>query len=227
MPKDWLAKKENWPEPQLYQEWVAGGERDVHVDRFEWKSAKNPAGVDRVAEWGPMGGTLSSAMLPCEKPIIECVQDESIFRTHDQQKKCWREEGQARSIAPKGEGAGLMLSGFCCEVEGGFPVLTVGDVERYNQTMLASGGTPLDPNGPTLKPLISKIEKGRVVQTPGATKASELFTAPSLQQLQIGKNNEGYWTSEHQVAQVKAVDTIMKIKYPWCQVRRLRGRGRG
>ena len=106
--------------------------QEVHVDRFEWKSAKNPDGIDRIAAWGPMGGVLSSRMLPCEKPIMQLQQDETIVRAHDCQRRVWRKEGAARTIAPKGEGAAVMLSGFVSEVEGGFPILTKHDVEvRY------------------------------------------------------------------------------------------------
>jgi hypothetical protein len=129
VPESWLEKAENWPSAQAHAEWVAGGKPEVHIDRFEWKSAKTPDGVDRFAEWGIMGGDLSKRMLPCERPVIEVLQDETTVRQYDCQKKCWRHEGNARNIAPKGEGAAVMLSGMIVEVDGGFPVLTREDVE--------------------------------------------------------------------------------------------------
>ena len=345
---------------------------DVHVDRFEWKSEKTPDGVDRFAAWGPMGGVLSSKMLPCERPLIEVLQDETIVRQYDCQKKCWRHEGNARVIAPKGEGAAIMLSGMITEVDGGFPVLTQQDVDSFNAARpaharltredvadllshvdaegvpipspkpraaaappaTAATGAPAGANGggapaasneisiaASVKPntpfdeamardkLISRLGQKAVAiggtfkdcralaqATPATlaktkiagvgadylpklsaalanrfkengedgfghggpadgaatagdgaaaadggiedaadaaaamhveqpkhtasdlkgTPTSELFVAPNLMQLEIGKNKEGYWTGEHQVRQVQLAHRLLSIKYPWC-----------
>ena len=80
-----------------------------------------------------MGGVLSKHPLPVERPVIEVLQDETIVRQHDCQQKCWRKDGNARMICPKGDGAAVMLSGFIDEITGGFPTLTWEEVEKYNR----------------------------------------------------------------------------------------------
>ena len=95
-----------------------------------------------------------------------------------------------------------MLSGFILECEGGFPVLTVSDVERYNQTLPSADHLRLD--DPKIVELLSTLgTDGVPVEKPGGGKCSELFTAPSLAQLEIGKNKEGYWTGADQIEQVR------------------------
>ena len=96
----------NWPSHVLHAEWVAGGKPDVHVDRFEWKSKACPYGVDRMASWGPMGGVLSSCMLPCERPILELPQDETIVRAHDCQRYVWRNSKQGQCTQYPAQGGG-------------------------------------------------------------------------------------------------------------------------
>ena len=46
------------------------------------------------------------------RPASTRPQDETCLRQYDCQKKAWREDGVARSIAPKGEGAAVMLTGL-------------------------------------------------------------------------------------------------------------------
>ena len=61
------------------------------------------------------------------------MQDESIFRAHDDQKRAWRSEGgAAHGIAPKGEGAGLMHSGFIVEACGGVPMISEAEIDAFN-----------------------------------------------------------------------------------------------
>jgi hypothetical protein len=125
VPMAWLEVEANWPKVDDYRAWVEAGKPDVHVDAFEWKNEKTPNGIDRFEAWGPMGGALSSKLQPGEKPVILLLQDETCIRQYDTQKKAWRHDSVAHSIAPKGEGAAIMYSGYICEQTGGFPILTV------------------------------------------------------------------------------------------------------
>ena len=51
-----------------------------------------------------------------------------------------------------------------------------------------------------------------LVSTDKKAMASKLFSMPSLMQLEIGKNKEGYWNGENQVEQAKLMQRVMSIK---------------
>ena len=226
VPMAWLEVAEHWPSVDAYRAWVDGGKPEVHVDAFEWKNDKTPHGIDRMQEWGPMGGALSSRKLPDEKPVIIILQDETTIRQYNTQKKCWRHDSTAHSIAPKNEGAAVMYSGYICEQDGGFPMLTEEDVTRLNRDVserMKSQGRSSAEITAVLHDIKALREEGLITDldsdgmptiADGKVTASKMFNMPTLIQLQIGKNNEGYWDGNCQVEQAKRVQRLMSIKYP-------------
>jgi hypothetical protein len=224
VPMAWLEQREHWPSEEAYKSWVDGGKPEVHVDRFEWKNDKTPNGIDRFAEWGPMGGVLSARKRADEKPVIVIKQDETCIRQYDTQKKAWRHDGAARSIAPKGEGAAMMYSGYICEQLGGFPMLTEAKVRELNKEIAErmQGQRPAiiaraqhDLTKLRAEGLITDVDgDGLPIASTEKSVASKIHTAPGLQQLEIGKNKEGYWDGDCQVEQAKKVQKIMQILFP-------------
>ena len=226
VPPAWLEEPSNWPKDEGHHAWVEQGKPEVHVDTFEWKNDKTPLGIDRFAAWGPMGGVLSSRLLPDEKPVIIILQDETCIRQYDTQKKAWRHNGAAMSIAPKGEGAAIMYSGYICEQEGGFPMLTEPMVIELNKKMTtkmkaekksaaAIKAALHDIKALRAEGLITDLDAdGLPVISEEKVAASKLYEMPGLIQLEIGKNKEGFWDGDCQVEQAKKIQKIMIIKYP-------------
>lgn len=69
--------------------------------------------------------------------LVHFVQDESIYKSYSSQKKAWFLENQ-RVIRKKGEGRGVMASGFVSEVAG-MIVLTSSEVSTINKRRIEEG----------------------------------------------------------------------------------------
>ena len=225
VPQAWLEDVEHWPSVEPYRAWVDAGKPEVHIDAFEWKNEKTPGGVDRMAEWGPMGGVLSSRLQPGEKPVILIKQDETTIAQYDTQKKAWRHGGTAHSLGQKNEGAKVMYSGYIEEITGGFPFVTEADVVALNVKIAAGmpGSQPEaikaaqhDIDDLKRRGIITEVDADGKPTISDATRtmASKIASMPSLMQIEIGKNKEGYWDGDNQVVQAKLVQEMMMLKYP-------------
>lgn len=74
---------------------------------------------------------------PRNKRILLFVQDESIYRAYDAQKRMWKVPNHT-ILRKKGEGPGIMISGFACE-HAGFLRLTREEVDEINRIRKGKG----------------------------------------------------------------------------------------
>ena len=97
------------------------------------------------------------------------------------------------------QGAYLMLTGYIIETLGGFPIATRADVTRYNVGRDASQGQ-LDVEHLVKNGIVTELDDdGLPVATIApSVPTSKIFSTPSLQQLEVGANKEGYWTGADQ-----------------------------
>lgn len=113
-----------------------------HVDGFLWGDVDGAKELDRSL-LGQFGGQLNpSVMLPCERPIILAVQDETVVRQYDCHKSYWGTEDM-RMLVRKTDGRGLMFSGFLTE-EVGIPVPTALQLAEINAKRSALGKPAVD-----------------------------------------------------------------------------------
>ncbi|CAM9903336.1 unnamed protein product, partial [Heterosigma akashiwo] len=77
------------------------------------------------------------AHLTADEKVVLICQDEVIFKTYDDQKHCWCLEG-FRALKKKGEGRGIMLSGFTTQQDG-FLKLSQEDVDEINRRRADEG----------------------------------------------------------------------------------------
>ena len=224
VPEAWLEVKESWPTEEGYAKWVAEGKPEVHIDAFEWKNEKTPNGIDRFKEWGERGGVLSKHLLPDERPVILLLQDETTIAQYDYQKKCWRKGGAAMSLAAKNEGPKVMYSGYIEEISGSIPILTEAKVKSLNdaiaakmqgQSAAAISAAQHDIAALRAEGVITEVdEKGMPIASAEKVTASKLFNVPCLEQLQIGKNQEGDWDGHLQLKQALKAQRVAQILYP-------------
>ena len=102
-----------------------------HVDTFQWGDKDTELKREQL---GRFGGHLHSQFLPCERPVILVVQDETIVRQFDCHKTFWGTEDM-RMLLRKTDGRGLMFSGFLTE-EVGIPVPTEQELVRNKHQAL-------------------------------------------------------------------------------------------
>ncbi|CAM9575691.1 unnamed protein product, partial [Heterosigma akashiwo] len=131
---------------------------------------------------------------PGERVIIIC-QDEVIYKAYDDQKRCWALPG-FRALRKKGEGPGIMCSGFLTQ-QNGFLELSREDVDKINRCRQQENLGPLthltettDPNNPNEK----------------------IFR--SYYFFEYGKSREGYWNGDRMVEQLKEMIWVYEYVYP-------------
>ena len=105
---------------------------EFHVDDVRFDFSKLRMDKDKY----PLGG-LSSKKIdwthPSSKRLIHVVQDESIYKSYAAQSKAWFLKDQ-QVIRKKGEGRGVMASGFLTEVSG-MILLCNEDLQHINNTI--------------------------------------------------------------------------------------------
>jgi len=119
----------------------------VHVDSAEFFPGEGKAGSDPIKrnsheKYSAMVGAgvldaVSSGrqlngeyMLPCERAVVQAMQDESIFNSNLGEKTCWAESQDKAPMRSKNQGQGLMASDFVTE-EGGFVRFTPEEFGRF------------------------------------------------------------------------------------------------
>eukprot|EP00951_Prasinocladus_malaysianus_P004373 scaffold30728_cov33-Prasinocladus_malaysianus.AAC.1 len=116
----------------------------------------------------------------CHMPAIGQGQDECAFKSHAKSKRCWvvgLDEGNyVQEMRKKGEGQSYMVSGFQDEARGFALPLRADELRLVNKLL-------------ELRPMDG---------------VSSMTLSPGLETLQLGKNNEGYWTMDRMLQQLKA-----------------------
>jgi hypothetical protein len=139
----------------------------------------------------------SGRLLLCDEagePRKRCrilYQDESIFKSYDSLHWMWVSEDFVGKIQKKGEGFGIMISGFIGSDEGWLS-LTKAQKEEVEKYRARKGVT---------KPEIKHFQQYK-----------DIFF--SFHQFEYGKNREGYWDSEKMIEHSLELVHACKVKYP-------------
>ena len=138
-----------------------------------------------------LGGNPSIAFKSDEnnRPVILVFQDEAIYRAYDSSKKFWHEV-RGGGIKKKGEGPGVMVSGFLIE-ELGFLSLSAEEFEAFKQKQLREGKP---------EPTFYTTYQGRFY--------------PSLYLFEFGKNRDGYWTGDDMLKHTAEFIDFLEFKLP-------------
>ena len=181
---------------------------DGGVEMVEYNVHDSEA-FDELRAKEKFGGKLSVRFPAGQRPVLFIGQDETAFKQYAYRRRQWSICG-VTALLPKSGGKGLMLSLIQCEVWGcGFP-MTDEELKRVNNYRIhhspnyiseesaaevckMQGVTPT-----TIKPLLEN--------TPGRT--------PGNMALDIGANNEKYWTSHHFNLQIEDLLDCLHVLYP-------------
>ena len=124
----------------------------------------------------------------CHKVLLVVGQDESIFKPQVYSKMVWEMEGK-KSIRPKGEGQGVMVSGF------------QGDHDGMALTLSAEQ--------------LAAVNERRAKATPPREPLTE---SPAVRLFEYGCNRAGYWDAECMNRQVEDYMDCFEEKYPGLQM---------
>ena len=143
--------------------------------------------------WPEFGGTLSVRHPENSRPLIIFGQDESVFSQFSFNGTQWVGPSGKRSILPKNDGIGVMVSAFQSREFGWGVDITVEQMVRINKTRQGKEYFDTvaanDVNGTALK--------------------SALTTSPFICLFEFGGRN-GYWTGNHMILQTE--DCIYCLK---------------
>jgi hypothetical protein len=149
---------------------------------------------------GPYGGNVSIRRDP-NKPIVMFIgQDEAIFKQFSFLCKMWVGPNGERSLLPKDEGAGVMISSFISREHGLIQAIDADTIHSINETRqgarYADEEAAMEVYGSSLKPLLSTSK------------------SPFLTFFDYGENKDGYWDYNHMVLQFEDVVDCLKIMHP-------------
>lgn len=157
---------------------------EFNVDDFDFSNFR-----DEFA----LGGSPSVKLNTNEtRPIILIFQDEAIYKAFDASRRYWQDE-DGSDLRKKGEGPGIMVSGFINEEEG-FMSLSKEEFEMLQ---------------------LSRQELGK----PPAKYFTEYNGRfyPSIHLFEYGKDREGYWTGDDMVLHTDEFLDALEFKYPGYQ----------
>ena len=142
------------------------------------------------------GGFLSVRRPTNQKPLLIFGQDECIFKQFLFRNKCWNGPDGETPLMPKGEGQGLMVSGFVSQEYGFNWKLSKEQLEEVNKTRRDK----------------EYIDRDSAISKNGSPKKQDLKHSPFRRDLQYGASNEGYWTYKDMIIQVEdCIDCLKAI----------------
>jgi len=132
-----------------------------------------------------------------------CVlgQDESVFKANKFSYRVWQETGNNK-LRPKGEGTGVMVSGYVSAFVGWNRELTPAELEGINLTR--RGKTYMDEDA--------------AMQVHNQIAKQDLKETPFIRYLKHGANREGWWDYFKQIIQMEDVVDMMKYLFPECDI---------
>jgi DNA-binding transcriptional regulator YhcF (GntR family) len=145
------------------------------------------------------GGNLSVRRPANEKPLICFGQDECIFKQFTFTPKAWTAPDGQKSMIPKDEGLGVMISAFCSR-EFGFGLdISLEDLAKVNKKR---EGTKY-----------SDEDAAKKIRGNSSNKAG-LTESPFVVEFEYGANNQGYWDYDHMIIQFEDCIDVVKTLYP-------------
>ena len=166
---------------------------EFHVDcAKEFQDAMNLETV--------FGGRLSVRMEAGVRPLIKIGQDEAIQKQYSFNNKEWVGTNGQRSLVPKDEGLGIMISMYQSREFGIIRQIPPINLERINAnragTHYVDHEAAMAVHGTTLKPPIAADE------------------SPFMVYFEYGASGKGYWNYFHTVCQLEDVMDCLKVMHP-------------
>ena len=144
------------------------------------------------------GGYLSVWKPEDKNAIMMFGQDEAILRQNLFSLLAWTHPDGTKPLIPKDTGMGIMISAFTSRELGfGFPVSN----DILAQVNLKRRGTKYS-------------DEVAAQQIKGTPLKQELTSLPFIQELEHGKNSDGFWTYDHMVLQFEDCIDVLKHLYP-------------
>lgn len=191
--KSALLPQAQWPNPETPL-------LEFHVDDPDFDFSTYRMQLPHGGSWSKrVDWESSSSSGDHPKKLIHVVQDESIYKSYSSQKRAWFLEGQ-RVIRKKGEGRGVMASGFLTEAAGMLK-LSESDVEVINAKRATRGDN-------SLTSLVKVLGDD--------TSASSSFLFLRLFNYGSGENSEGYWDNKKMIEQVGEFIDVFEHIFPGC-----------
>jgi hypothetical protein len=149
----------------------------------------------------PYGGRLSVRKDPLEKPLMILGQDECIFKQFTLTTKSWTDPDGTRSLLPKDDGQGVMVSSFVCR-ELGF-----GYKPTPQQLSLVNAKRKIGSRK-------RYADEDAAIELNGTSSKADLKTSPFTRKLTYGANKDGYWSYEHMVVQLEDCLDVLQVLFP-------------
>jgi hypothetical protein len=162
-------------------------------DMVEFHVDQNPAFQDEVATT-LYGGNLSVRIPSNVKPLICFGQDECIFKQFTFTPKAWTAPDGQKSMIPKDEGLGVMISAFVSREFGFGFYLSPEDLEKVNRKREGTKYSDED---------AAKKIRGNSSKAP-------LTESPFVVEFEYGANNQGYWDYDHMIIQFEDCIDVVK-----------------
>ncbi len=144
---------------------------------------------------GEFGGKVSVRRPPNSRPVIIFGQDESVFSQFSFNGMQWVGPSGERSILPKNDGMGVMVSAFQSREFGWGMEITDQQMVRINQRQFQQ----------------DYFDKVAANDVHGGKKKALLSTSPFIRLFEFGGRN-GYWTGNHMILQTKdCIDFLREI----------------
>ena len=150
-----------------------------------------------LMEDSEFGGNLSKNFEEGTKPVIVLGHDECIFKQNQFTSKSWTSDTGKRTILPKDEGAGVMISAFQCREYGFGFELSAEEIEKVNRKQ--RGELYVDEEAAMLKN--------------GKKNKPDLESSPFVVESEYGAQAKGYWCYEHFVLQCEDVADCLAMLY--------------
>ena len=144
---------------------------------------------------GEFGGKVSVRRPPNSRPVIIFGQDEFVFSQLSFNGMQWVGPSGKRSILPKNDGMGVMVSAFQSREFGWGMEITDQQMVRINQRQIQQ----------------DYFDKVAANEVHGGTKKAPLTTSPFVRLFEFG-GKHGYWTGNHMILQTKdCIDCLREI----------------
>jgi hypothetical protein len=167
-------------------------------DMVEFHVDQHPSFQDSVSTT-LYGGSLSVRKPVNVKPLICFGQDECIFKQFTFTPKAWTAPDGQKSMIPKDEGLGVMISAFVSREFGFGFAISLEDLEKVNKKREGKK--------------YSDEDAAKKIRGNSSNKAP-LTQSPFVVEFEYGANNQGYWDYDHMIIQFEDCIDVVKTLHP-------------
>jgi hypothetical protein len=132
------------------------------------------------------------------KPLICFGQDKCIFKQFIFAPKAWTAPNGQKSMIPKDEGLGVMISAFVSHEFGFGYAISLEDLEKVNKKR---EGTKYS-------------DEKAAKKIRGNSSKAGLTESPLVVEFEYGANNQGYWDYDHMIIQFEDCIDVVKTLHP-------------